>query len=88
MGRGEEIAYALQHSIPVKQQADKPYSYDENMWGNTGEGGESRIRNWSHHSRIFYNGAQPLSPQADAPESIDIEFIQGVPKKLNGTAMK
>ena len=40
MGRQEEIEYAKNHNIPVKQKANKPYSYDENMWGNTGEGGE------------------------------------------------
>jgi argininosuccinate synthase len=40
MGRDEQIQYAENHGIPVKQKKDKPYSYDENMWGNTGEGGE------------------------------------------------
>src|SRR3990167_4059468 len=40
MGRQEEIEYAKKNSIPIKQQTEKPYSYDENMWGNTGEGGE------------------------------------------------
>jgi argininosuccinate synthase len=40
MGRNEQIEYAEKHGIPVKQKQDKPYSYDENMWGNTGEGGE------------------------------------------------
>jgi argininosuccinate synthase len=38
MGRDEQIQYAENHGIPVKQKKDKPYSYDENMWGNTGEG--------------------------------------------------
>ena len=32
MGREEEIEYAAQHNIPVKQKKDSPYSYDENMW--------------------------------------------------------
>jgi argininosuccinate synthase len=32
MGREEEIEYAAQHGIPVKQKKDSPYSYDENMW--------------------------------------------------------
>jgi len=38
MGRDEQIEYAEKNGIPVKQKKDKPYSYDENMWGNTGEG--------------------------------------------------
>ena len=36
MGREEEIEYALSRNIPVKQKKDSPYSYDENMWANTG----------------------------------------------------
>jgi argininosuccinate synthase len=40
MGRDEELEYAKKHNIEVKQKKDTPYSYDENMWGNTGEGGE------------------------------------------------
>lgn len=40
MGREEEIAFAIEHGIPVEQTKESPYSYDENMWANTGEGGE------------------------------------------------
>ncbi|MFK7779606.1 MAG: argininosuccinate synthase [Candidatus Gracilibacteria bacterium] len=40
MGRDEQIIYAEKNGIPIVQKIDKPYSYDENMWGNTGEGGE------------------------------------------------
>src|SRR5258706_5389040 len=38
MGRLEELEYAKKHGIPVKQTIDKPYSYDDNMWGVTSEG--------------------------------------------------
>jgi len=40
MGREEQIDWAQKHGIEVLQTKAKPYSYDENMWGNTGEGGE------------------------------------------------
>ena len=40
MWRDEQIEYAEKHGISVKQKKDKPYSYDENMWGNTWEGWE------------------------------------------------
>ncbi len=46
MGRDEEIAYAEHHGIPVKQTASKPYSYDDNMWGSTGEAARSKTRSW------------------------------------------
>ena len=40
MGRDEQIEYCKKHGIPVRQTKAKPYSYDDNMWGVTGEGGE------------------------------------------------
>ncbi|MBP9718307.1 argininosuccinate synthase [Candidatus Gracilibacteria bacterium] len=88
MGRDEEIEYAEKNNIPVKQKKDSPYSYDENMWSNTGEGGEiedpklvpplEKILQWSN------------TPESapDAPETIKISFSRGVPTALNGEAQK
>lgn len=88
MGRDEELKYAEKHKIPVKQKKDSPYSYDENMWSNTGEGGEienptlipplERILQWC------------VTPQQapDAPERLVLDFVKGVPVSLNGTALK
>lgn len=88
MGRDEEIEYAEKHNIPVKQKKDSPYSYDENMWSNTGEGGEiedpklipplEKILQWSNTPEIA----------PDEPETIKVSFSRGVPVALNGTAQK
>ncbi len=88
MGRDEEIAYAEKHGIEVKQKKDTPYSYDENMWGNTGEGGEiedpelipplDKIVQWS---------TLPESAP-DAAELVEIEFSKGVPVAVNGEKSK
>lgn len=84
MGREEEIAYALKHNIPVEQTKKSPYSYDENMWANTGEGGEienpelipplERILKWSN------------TPEnaPDEAELVKIGFEQGKPVSING----
>jgi len=40
MGRDEEIEYAKENNIPVEQSLAKIYSYDENIWGCSAEGGE------------------------------------------------
>ena len=84
MGREEEIVYALENGIPVEQTKKSPYSYDENMWANTGEGGEiedpalipplENILKWSN------------TPQQapDEEELVKIGFEQGVPVSLNG----
>ncbi|WP_424963300.1 argininosuccinate synthase [Ekhidna sp.] len=87
MGREEEIAYAEQHGIPVIQKKETPYSYDENMWANTGEGGEiedpklipplEKILKWCN------------TPQQAPDESLElkIHFEQGVPVALNSIEM-
>ena len=39
MGREEEIAYAREHGIPIKQGTEVvPYSIDDNLWGRSSEG--------------------------------------------------
>ncbi|MCB0375173.1 MAG: argininosuccinate synthase [Sinomicrobium sp.] len=88
MGRQEEIEYAKKHNIPVKQQSEKPYSYDENMWGNTGEGGEVENPRLIPPLKNILQWCKTPEEAADTPELLDIEFYRGVPKKLNGEAMK
>jgi argininosuccinate synthase len=88
MGRSEELAYAKANNIPVKQTIDSPYSYDENMWGNTAEGGEiedpavvaplSKILQWC---------VEP-SKAPDKPAILKLTFKQGVPTAINGKSMR
>jgi len=88
MGRDEEIEYAKKHKIPVRQTAAKPYSYDDNMWGVTGEGGE--IENPAlipPLENILLISTLPESAP-NSPEIIQLEFVKGLPVGLNGTPMK
>jgi argininosuccinate synthase len=88
MGRIEELEYAKKHGIPVRQTADKPYSYDDNMWGVTNEGGE--IENPAlipPMEKILQITTHPK----DAPneeEIVELEFIKGLPVAVNGKNMK
>lgn len=88
MGRKEEIEYAKVHGIPVKQTVDSPYSYDENMWGNTAEGGE--IENPAEIAPLdkILQWCTLPSKAPDNPELVKIEFDAGVPISLNGQRMK
>lgn len=88
MGRQEEIEYAKRHGIPVKQQADKPYSYDENMWGNTGEGGEIEDPKSIAPLENILQWCKTKDQAAAKAELIELEFEQGIPKKLNGATLK
>ena len=88
MGRKEEIEYAQKHNIPIKQQVDKPYSYDENMWGNTGEGGEIEDPKLIPPLKNILQWCKTKEEAEGHEEIIEIEYAQGVPKKFNGVEMK
>lgn len=88
MGRQEEIQYAEFHNIPVKQKSNKPYSYDENMWGNTGEGGEIEDPSLVPPLKNILQWCKTLQHSSEHEEIIDIEFVEGIPTKLNGKSMK
>lgn len=87
MGRDEELEYARKHNIPVKQTADSPYSYDDNMWGISAEGGE--IENPALVPPL-QNILQICKPIEDTPNeafTVTIGFLKGLPVQLNGQDM-
>jgi len=86
MGRDEQIEFCKQHNIPVKQSVAKPYSYDENMWGNTGEGGEIENPGLEPKLDQILQWCKTPEQAPDKPEYLEIEFTKGVPTALNGKA--
>lgn len=84
MGRDEQIEWAEKHGIEVSQTKKKPYSYDENMWGNTGEGGE--IENPEIEPPLENILKWCTSPEnaPDKKEYVQITFKRGIPKEING----
>lgn len=88
MGRDEELLYAKKHNISVKQTSDIPYSWDDNMWGVTGEGGEIEDPKLEPKlDKILQVTALPENAP-DKPEYIELEFEQGIPVAVNGQKMK
>jgi len=88
MGRQEEIEYAKKFNIPVIQHSDKPYSYDENMWGNTGEGGEIENPKLIPPLENILQWCKTKEEAPNEAEILEIEFNQGIPQKINGVEMK
>jgi len=88
MGRDEELKYAKKHSIPVKQTTDKPYSYDDNMWGVTGEGGEIENPAVVPPLEKILSVCRTQEKAPDKPEILKIDFIKGLPTAVNGHEMK
>ena len=90
-GRTEMIAYAESHGIPIRQSLKKPYSMDRNLLHISFEAGMLED--------TWYDGTTPadremyklsVSPEdaPDQPEYVTMTFEAGVPKTLNGKAMK
>lgn len=88
MGRDEELEYAEKHNIPVKQKKDTPYSYDENMWGNTGEGGEIENPELVPPLDNILQWCKTIEKASDEKEIVNIDFVKGVPVALNGQTKK
>lgn len=88
MGRDEEISYAKKHGIPVSQTVEKPYSYDDNMWGVSGEGGEIENPALIPPLEKILVVNKLVEDAPNTPETIQMEFVKGLPIALNGKHMK
>ena len=86
--REDEIEYCRQHGIDLPFSASQSYSRDRNLWHISHEGLElenpALAPNYDHLLMIS------VSPEKapDEPEHVSITFEGGVPKTLNGKAMK
>jgi len=87
MGRDEEIEYAKKHKIPVIQTKESPYSYDENMWANTGEGGEIEDPKLIPPIEKILKWCKTPENASEKSELIKIKFEKGKPITLNGQKM-
>lgn len=88
MGRDEELVYAKKHGIPVKQTVQRPYSYDDNMWGVTGESGEIENPALIPPLEKILQVCQLPEKAPNKPEFITLEFVKGLPVALNGENYK
>ncbi len=87
MSREEEIAYAKKHGVPVKQTVAKPYSYDENMWGNACEGGELEQTEKTADLKNMLLWCNTAEDAPDKKATTVISFVAGVPTAIDGKAM-
>ena len=86
--REDEIAYCKAHGIDLPFSADSSYSRDRNLWHISHEGLEledpSCEPNYDH---LLVLGVSP-EKAPDEPEYVTMTFEAGVPKTVNGKAMK
>jgi argininosuccinate synthase len=86
MSREEELAYAMEHSIPVPVTVDAPYSIDESIWSRAIECGVLEDA-WAEPPEDIFEWTKGHTNSPATPEYVDIGFEEGKPVSLNGTAM-
>ncbi|ASQ90544.1 argininosuccinate synthase [Prosthecochloris sp. GSB1] len=84
--REAEIAYALEHDIPVSATKKSPYSIDENIWGISIECGVLEDPMMPPPEDAYQITTSP-EKAPDRAAVIDIEFEQGIPIALDGRKM-
>ena len=86
--REDEIAFCQQHGINLPFDASHSYSRDRNLWHISHEGLELEDpANEPNYDDLLVLGTTP-EKAPDEPEYVTMTFEGGVPKTLNGKAMK
>ena len=84
--REDAIEYAKKHSVPVTATLKSIYSRDWNIWHLSHEGGILEDP-WQEPEAAMYQLTVAPEQAPDEPEYVEIEFEEGVPRKINGRAM-
>ncbi len=84
--REAAIEYAKQRKIPIEQTTKKIYSRDRNLWHISHEGAELEDPANEPKDRMFVI-SNPVTKAPNKPEYIEIDFVKGIPVKLDGKAL-
>ncbi|RKY71483.1 MAG: argininosuccinate synthase [Candidatus Latescibacterota bacterium] len=84
--REEEIEYAQNRGIPVSATKEENYSRDRNIWHLSHEGGALEDPETAPPTDLFQITASP-EEAPDKPTVVDIEFEEGVPRKVDGESL-
>ena len=85
--REEEIEYAQMYNIPIDVTKKKPYSIDRNIWGISIEAGVLENLDQEPPEDAYLITKSPTA-QSSYPKYMEIYFEKGVPKKIDGKALK
>lgn len=86
MSREAELEYAKKHNIEVEATVEKPYSIDDNMWGRETEAGVLNHPEVMAPDDVYSLITLP-ERASDQPVSITLDFLNGVPVKVNGKTL-
>ncbi|MFH1045684.1 MAG: argininosuccinate synthase, partial [Candidatus Omnitrophota bacterium] len=84
--REEEMQYCRTQGIPVEATKKNPYSVDINLWGRSIECGVLEDPAIAPPEEIYQLTKNPLKC-VNKPTYLSIEFLRGIPLKLNGKTL-
>ncbi len=84
--RADEIDYANARGIDVPVKKDRPYSMDKNLWHLSHEGADLEDP-WNAPQDDLYLVCNNPMEAPDTPETVEVEFEQGIPVAVNGKKM-
>ena len=83
--REDALQYAAAHNVPVTATTASIYSRDRNLWHLSHEGGG--LENpWQEPPKDMFILTKAPEDAPDEPLYLEIDFKEGIPKKINGTA--
>jgi argininosuccinate synthase len=83
--REDALKYAAEHNVPVAATEKSIYSRDRNIWHLSHEGGLLEDP-WNEPEEGMYVLTVAPEEAPDEPQRIEIDFKEGVPKRLDGVA--
>jgi len=83
--RQDALDYAVEYNVPVAATEQSIYSRDRNIWHLSHEGGI--LENpWKEPERAMFQLTVDPQDAPDEPEYLELDFQEGLPKKINGVA--
>jgi argininosuccinate synthase len=83
--REDALKYAAEHNVPVAATEKSIYSRDRNIWHLSHEGGLLEDP-WNEPEEGMYVLTVAPEEAPDEPRYIEIDFKEGVPKRIDGVA--
>jgi argininosuccinate synthase len=82
----DAIEYGRAHGIPPAAGAAGPWAAATNLWGRAIEGGAADDP-WDEAAEDLYLLTKPPAEAPDTPAYVELEFVRGVPARINGVEM-
>jgi argininosuccinate synthase len=83
--REDALDYAAEYNVPVSATVKSIYSRDRNIWHLSHEGGILEDP-WIEPERAMYQITVDPRDAPDQPEYVELDFQEGIPKRVNGEA--